>query len=216
MLCFPMPTQPLGWFRKEIGGTADLRGLRYRTSGLSAEVLKALGVTVTVLPSGDVVGAMERGVLDATDSSSPSTDLALGFPDAAKHYLLGSHHRQVEAFEVIFNKPKFDALASELKVILRQAAFAASSDRLWYTTARSGKDIDEIAKRGVKIAKTSPELLEAQLKAWDQVIAEHAKEPFFAKVIASQKAWVKRTGPFLQSNNLDSGALLAAYRHFIG
>jgi TRAP-type mannitol/chloroaromatic compound transport system substrate-binding protein len=216
LLYFPVPTQPLGWFRKDISAAGDLRGLRFRTSGLSAEVLKALGVIVTMLPSGDVVAAMERGVLDASDSAGPSSDLALGIPEAAKHFILASHHRQPAAFELIFNKAKFDALSAELKTILRQAAFSASSDQLWSITARSGSDLDEIAKRGVKIGRASPELLEAELNAWDQVIAEHAKDPFFAKVIASQKAWVKRTGPFLQASNIDSSALRAAYRHFIG
>jgi TRAP-type mannitol/chloroaromatic compound transport system substrate-binding protein len=216
LLCFPMPTQPLGWFRKEITSAAELRGLRFRASGLAAEVLAALGATITALPSGDVVAAMGRGVLDATDAGSPATDLAHGFPDAAKHYLTGSHHRQAAALELVFNKTKFDGLAPELKVILRQAAFSASSDQLWSNQARTSKDLDEIAKRGVKIARTSPDLLEAELKAWDQVIAEHSKEPFFAKVIASQKAWVKRTVPAVQLINLDSVALRAAYRHFVG
>ncbi len=216
VLCLPMPTQPLGWFRKEIVSAADLRGLRFRASGLAAEVLGALGATITALPSGDVVAAMGRGVLDATVASSPATDLALGFPDAAKHYLMGSHHRQAAALEIVFNKTRFDVLAPELKVILRQAAFSASSEQLWSSYARTSKDLDEIGKRGVKIARTGPELLEAELIAWDRVIAEHSKEPFFAKVIASQKAWVKRTVPAVQSINLDSAALRAAYRHFIG
>jgi TRAP-type mannitol/chloroaromatic compound transport system substrate-binding protein len=216
VLCFPTPTQPLGWFRKEITGAADLRGLRFRASGLAAEALGALGATITALPGGDVVAAMGRGVLDATEASSPATDLALGFADAAKHYLTGSHHRQVGALEIVFNKTKFDALTPEMKMILRQAAFSASSDQLWSSQARISKDLDEIGKRGVKIAKSSPDLLEAQLIAWDQVIAEHSKEPFFAKVIASQKAWVRRTVPAVQLINLDSAALRAAYRHFSG
>jgi TRAP-type mannitol/chloroaromatic compound transport system substrate-binding protein len=215
-LYFPMPTQPLGWFRKEIGSPDDFKGVRYRTSGLSAEVFSALGAAVMLLPAGDIVPAMERGVLDATDSNNPSADLQLGLPDAAKHYMMGGHHRQVDAFEIIFNKTKFDALEPEFKVVLRQAAFSASSDQLWSVYARYAKDFDEIKKREVNVVKTSPDVLDAQLKAWDQVIAERSKEAFFAKVIASQKAWVKRTGPFLQTNNLDSSALSAAYRHFFG
>ena len=215
-LYFPMPTQPLGWFKKEIGSADDLRGVRYRISGLCAEVFKALGAATINLPSGDIVGAIERGVLDASDSNNPSTDVQLGLPNVAKHYLVGGHHRQIEAFELVFNKTKFDALPAELKAILRQAAFAASSDQLWYAYARYAKDLSEIEKRGVKIAKTRPALLAEQLKAWDQVIAEHSKEPFFAKVIASQKAWARSTGAFLQTNNLDSSALSAAYRHHFG
>ena len=215
-LYFPMPTQPLGWFGKEMTSAADLKGVRYRTAGLAGEVIAGLGAAVTMLPSSDIVPAMERGVLDATESSNPSTDLQLGMPEASKVYMLGSHHRQVETFELIFNKQKFDALPSDLKTVLRQAALSASSDQLWYAYARYAKDFDEIKKRGAQVVKTDPAILEAELKAWDAVIAEHSKERFFAKVIASQKAWVKQTSGFLQANNLDSNALSAAYRHFFG
>ena len=215
-LYFPMPTQPLGWFRKEIKSGDDFRGVRYRSSDLSTEIFNTLGIEVTMLPSGDIASAIERGVLDATESNNPSTGLQLGLPDVSKLYMTGSHHRQAEAFEIIFNKVKFDALPSEFKAVLRQAAFSASSDQLWYAYARYARDFEEIKKRGVNVIKTSPRVLEDQLKAWDQVIAERSKEPFFAKVIASQKAWVKYTGPYLQTNNLDSDALSAAYRHFFG
>jgi TRAP-type mannitol/chloroaromatic compound transport system substrate-binding protein len=192
------------------------RGVRYRSSDLSTEIFNTLGIEVTMLPSGDITSAIERGVLDATESNNPSTGLQLGLPDVSKLYMTGSHHRQVEAFEIIFNKTKFDALSSEFRAVLRQAAFSASSDQLWYAYARYARDFEEIKKRGVNVIKTSPRVLEDQLKAWDQVIAERSKEPFFAKVIASQKAWVKYTGPYLQTNNLDSDALSAAYRHFFG
>ena len=215
-LYFPMPTQSLGWFRKQIKTADDLRGVRYRISGLSAEVFKVLGAAVTNLPNSDIVAAMQRGVLDAADSSSLTTDLQLGLPDVAKHYLTGSHHRQASAFELVFNKQRFDALPGEMKAVLRQAAFSASSDQAWYANARFSKDFDDVEKRGVAISKTSPELLEAELNAWDRVIAEHSQEPFFAKVIASQKAWVKRTSAFLQATSLDSSALSAAYRHYFG
>ena len=216
ILYFPMPTQPLGWFRKEIKSGDDFRGVRYRSSDLSTEIFNTLGIEVTMLPSGDIASAIERGVLDATESNNPSTGLQLGLPDVSKLYMTGSHHRQVEAFEIVFNKAKFDALSSEFRAVLRQAAFSASSDQLWYAYTRYARDFEEIKKRGVNIIKTSPRVLEDQLKAWDQVIAERSKEPFFAKVIASQKAWVKYTGPYLQTNNLDSDALSAAYRHFFG
>ena len=49
-----------------------------------------------------------------------------GFPDVAKVYMMGSHHQQMEAFEIIFNKQKHDSLPAELRAILRNAAFAAS------------------------------------------------------------------------------------------
>jgi TRAP-type mannitol/chloroaromatic compound transport system substrate-binding protein len=215
-LYFPMPTKPLGWFRKEITSAEDLRGVRYRTMGLVGEVFSALGAAVTFLPSGDMASAIDRGVLDAADSNSPTADVQLGLPDVAQVYMLGGHHQQAEAFELVFNKSKFDALPAELKAILREAAWAASSDQLWRAYARFAKDFDDIRTRGTKVVRTGPAVLAAQLKAWDQVIAALSKERFFAKVIASQKAWAKRTGGYLQANNLDSGALSLAYRHHFG
>jgi TRAP-type mannitol/chloroaromatic compound transport system substrate-binding protein len=117
---------------------------------------------------------------------------------------------------VVFNKAKFDALAPELKAILRNAAHAASADQLYTAYDRYSKDLEEIKKRGVNVIKTGNKVLEDQLKAWDKVLEQQTKEPFFKKVIDSQKAWVKRTQVYLSTNNLDSNALNVAYKHFFG
>ncbi len=215
-LYFPMPTQPLGWFKKEIKSGDDFKGMKYRTVGLSADLFKELGASVTILPGGEIVPAMDRGLLDAAEFNNPSSDILLGFPDVSKYYMMGSHHQQMESFEVIFNKTKFDALPAELKAILRYAAMASSSDQLWYSYDRYSKDFEEIKKRGVNIIKTGSKVLDDQIKAWDKVIENQSKEPFFAKVIESQKAWVKRTNAYLNVNNTDSVELEKAYKHFFG
>ena len=119
--------------------------------------------------------------------NNPSSDLQLGLPEVAKVYMMGSHHRPAGALEIVFNKAKHDALPAEIKSILRHAAFAASTAQLGMAYARYPKDLDEISKRGVNVVRTGEAVLRAQLAAWDKVIAEHSKEPFFAKVIASQK-----------------------------
>ena len=216
VLYFPMPTQPLGWFKREIKSGDDFKGMKYRTVGLSADLFKEMGAAVTILPGGEIVPAMDRGLLDAAEFNNPSSDILLGFPDVSKYYMMGSHHQQMECFEIIFNKQKFDALPAELKAILRQAAFAASSDQLWYSYDRYSKDLEEIKKRGVNVIKTGPKVLEDQLAAWDRVIAAQSQEPFFKKVIESQKAWVKRTSAYLNTNNTDSVELEKAYKHFFG
>lgn len=216
LLYFPMPVQPLGWFKKPIGSAADLKGISYRTDGLAADMFKALGTSVVMLPIGDIVQTMDRDRLDAAGFNNPSSDLALGLPDVAKVYMLASHHRPAGALEIIFNKAKHDALPAELRSILRHAALAASTDQLGVAYVRYAKDLDEIKRRGVNIVRTGEAVLRAELDAWDKVIAEHSKEPFFAKVIASQKAWVRRLEPYLQGNNLDSAELTAAYRRLLG
>jgi TRAP-type mannitol/chloroaromatic compound transport system substrate-binding protein len=216
VLYFPMPTQPLGWFKHEVRSADDFKAMKYRTVGLSADLFKSLGASVMILPGAEIVRAMDGGLIDGAEFNNPSSDLALGFPDAAKVYMMGSHHQQVESFEIIFNRHKHEALPGELKAILRWAAFASGSDMLGLAYHRYSKALDEIKRRGVNVVKTGDGILNDQLTAWDKVIGEQSSDPFFKKVIESQKAWVKRTAAYLQTNNLDSNALSAAYHHFFG
>jgi TRAP-type mannitol/chloroaromatic compound transport system substrate-binding protein len=215
-LYFPMPTQPLGWFKRPVATPEDLRNIKYRTVGLSADLFKELGAAVTILPGGEIVPAMDRGLLDAAEFNNPSSDILLGFPDVSKVFMVQSHHQQAESFEVIFNKTKFDALAPELKSILRNAAFAATADQFATAHDRYSKDLEAIRARGVQVIRTPDSVLNAQLQAWDKVLAAQSQEPFFKKVVDSQKAWVKRTSAYTQVNNLDSNALASAYKHFFG
>lgn len=215
-LYFPMPTQPLGWFKKEVKSADEFKGLKYRTIGLSAEMFKEMGTAVTIMAGGDIVPGLDRGLLDAAEFNNPSSDIILGFPDVAKFYMLGSHHQQMEAFEVIFNKAKVDALPKELQEMLRYASHASSSEQICKAYDRYSKDLEEIKKRGVNVVKTSQSVLDAQIAAWQRVIVEQSKEPFFAKVIESQKAWNKRVFAYTSVNNLDSQALAAGHKTLIG
>ena len=215
-LYYPQGTQPLGWFKKEIKSGDDFKGMKYRTVGLSADLFKEMGASVTILPGGEIVPAMDRGLIDAAEFNNPSSDILLGFPDVSKFYMMGSHHQQTECFEVIFNKQKFDALPAEVKAILRNAAHAASADQFYIAHDRYPKDLEEIKKRNVQVFHTGEAVLNAQLAAWDRVLAEQTKEPFFRKVIDSQKAWVKRTQPYFAVASLTTAELAVAYKHFFG
>jgi TRAP-type mannitol/chloroaromatic compound transport system substrate-binding protein len=127
----PMPTQPLGWFKKPITKAEDFKGLKYRTVGLSIEIFNALGASVQALPGGDIVPALDRGVLDAAEFNNASSDRTLGFADVSKICMLQSFHQSAEQFEILFNKKKFDALAPELKSIISIATQAASAEMSW-------------------------------------------------------------------------------------
>jgi TRAP-type mannitol/chloroaromatic compound transport system substrate-binding protein len=219
-LYFPMPTQPMGWFKNELKTPDQFKGMKYRTVGLSADVFKEMGASVTILAGGEIVPALDRGLLDAAEFNNPSSDILLGFPDVSKYYMMGSHHQQAECFEVIFNKKRFDSLPAEIKAILRNAAHAASADQIYTAYDRYSKDLEAIKKRGVNVIHTNESVLNAQLQAWDKVLAAQQKDPktgpFFTKVINSQKDWVKRTQPYLNVNNLSGPELQAAYKHFFG
>lgn len=188
----PMPTQPLGWFKKEVTTADDLKGVKYRTVGLSADLFKEMGAAVTIMGGGEIVPAMDRGLLDAAEFNNPSSDKLLGFADVSKDYMVQSYHQSAESFEIVFNKAKFDALAPELQSIIKYAAEASSADMSWKAMDRYSTDLAALKEAGVKVHKTPDSVLQAQLAAWDKVIAAQSAEPFFAKVVESQKAWVKR------------------------
>ncbi len=189
----PMPTQPLGWFKQEVTGPESFSGLKYRTVGLSADVFKEMGAAVTILGGGEIVPAMDRGLLEAAEFNNASSDRVLGFPDVSKDYMLQSYHQSAECFEIVFNKAKYDSLPEELQGVLKHGAEAASADMSWKAMDRYSKDLEAMkAEQGVKTHKTPDSVLQAQLAAWDKVLANQSQEPFFAKVIESQKAWAKR------------------------
>lgn len=193
----PMPTQPLGWFKNPVTDVAQLRGMRYRTVGLATDLFNSLGAAVTALPGGEIVPALERGVIDGAEFNNPSSDRVLGFPDVAKNYMLQSYHQNTETFEVLFNKPKFDALPAELKAIIRHSAEAASADMSWKQQQRYPVDLQEMASRqGVNVAITPRSVQEAQLRAWDGVVRNLESDAFFKKVTDSQREWCRRVSAF--------------------
>jgi TRAP-type mannitol/chloroaromatic compound transport system substrate-binding protein len=219
-LYYPMPTQPLGWFKKPVTSPDDLKNIKYRTVGLSADLFRELGAAVTIMSGGEIVPALDRGLLDAAEFNNPSSDILLGFPDVAKNYMVQSNHQQAECFEIIFNKQKFDALPAEVKAICRYAAFAATADQFALAHDRYSKDLEAIKARGVAVIKTPDSVLNAQLRAWTTVLANQEKDPqsgaFFKKVGDSQRAWVRRTASYFLINNNGTPALEAAYKHFFG
>lgn len=192
----PMPSQPLGWFKKEIKTIDDMKGMKYRTVGLAADLNKELGVAVTIMGGGDIVPALDRGLLDGAEFNNPSSDRALGFQDVTKTYMVGSYHQSAECFEVIFNRTKYNGLPKELQGVLRVAADAASADMSWKAMDRYSKDLEELKKAGVKVVKTPDAVLNAQMDAWKKVVAAKSADPFFKKVLDSQMAWAKRVIAF--------------------
>jgi TRAP-type mannitol/chloroaromatic compound transport system substrate-binding protein len=189
----PMPTQPLGWFKKPVRSVADLKGLKYRTVGLAADLFQAMGLSVAQLPGGEIVPAMERGVIDAFEFNNPTSDRRFGSQNVAKNYMLGSHHQATEYFEIMFNRTKFNALPKEHQAILQYSAEAASSASEWLAMNQYSKDLQElIDKEKVNVLRTPQDVFDAQIKAWDGLIATLGKDPFMKKVMDSQKAWVRR------------------------
>lgn len=211
----PMPTQPLGWFKKPIAKAADLNGLKYRTVGLAVDVFTELGAAVNPLPGGEIVPALDRGLIDAAEFNNASSDRVLGFPDVTKNCMLQSFHQSGEQFEILFNKGKYEALPAELKAIIDYAVQAASADMSWKAIQRNSQDYIELkTKDKVNFYKTPDAILRAQLAAWDKVINKKAGEnPLFKKVLDSQRAFAQRAGQWQNDYMVD---FKMAWNHYFG
>ncbi|HWE20530.1 MAG TPA: TRAP transporter substrate-binding protein [Hyphomicrobiaceae bacterium] len=200
----PMPTQPLGWFKKPIETADQLKGMKYRTVGLAADLFQAMGSSVAQLPGGEIVPAMEKGVIEGFEFNNPTSDRRFGAQDVAKNYMLGSHHQATEYFEIMFNRTKFNALPKELQAILQYAAEAVSSANEWKAYDYYSKDLQElITKDKVNVQRTPQSVFDAQIRAWDGLIAQLAQDAFMKKVMDSQKDWVRRVVYYTQLNATD-------------
>ena len=200
----PMPTQPLGWFKKPVAKVEDMKGLKFRTVGLAVDVFTELGTAVNPLPGGEIVPALDRGLIDAAEFNNASSDRVLGFPDVVKNCMLQSFHQSGEQFEILFNKTKLNGLPAELRSIIDVAVQASSADMSWKAIDRNSKDYEEMKKQGIKFYKTPDSILRAQLAAWDKVInKKSAENALFKKVLESQRAYAARAGQWQNDYMVD-------------
>ena len=211
----PMPTQPLGWFKKPVTKADDLKGVKFRTVGISIDVFTGLGAAVNALPGGEIVSAMDRGLLDAAEFNNASSDRMLGFPDVSKICMLQSYHQNAEQFEILFNKTKYDALPEKMKAIIAYAVDAASQDMSWKAIDRYSKDYLEMqTKDNVKFYKTPDSILQRQLEIYDEVVAKKSAEnPLFKEIVESQLAFARRATQWEQDTVVGRRM---AYNHYFG
>ena len=209
----PMPTQPLGWFKKPVTKVDDFKGLKFRTVGISIDVFQGLGAAVNALPGGEIVSAMDRGLLEAAEFNNASSDRALGFADVSKICMLQSYHQNAEQFEITFNKTKYDALPEKLKAIIANAVEAASQDMQWKAIDRYSKDYIELqTKDNVKFYKTPEAVLKRQLEVYDDVVKKKAAEnPLFKEIVESQIAFAKRATQWEQDTLVNRRMALEHY-----
>ncbi len=211
----PMPTQPLGWFKKPVTKAEDIQGLKFRTVGISIDVFTGLGAAVNALPGGEIVSAMDRGLLDAAEFNNASSDRALGFADVSKVCMLQSYHQNAEQFEVLFNKTKYDALPERIKSIISNAVEAASQDMHWKAIDRYSKDYAELqTKDKVRFFKTPDAVLKKQLEVYDEVVKKKSAEnPLFKEILRSQLAFARRATRWEQDTVVNRRM---AFDHYFG
>ncbi len=210
-----MPTQPFGWFKKPISKLEDIKGMKFRTVGLSVDMYTAMGCAVNALPGGEIVPALDRGLLDGAEFNNASSDRLLGFADVSKVCMLQSFHQNAEQFEILFNKTKFNALPAKMKAIIDNAVEAASADMSWKAIDRYSKDYIWLQTEAkVKFYKTPDAILQKQLEIWDQIAAKKSAEnPLFKEIVESQIAFAKRAVAWDMDTNVGRRM---AYNHSFG
>jgi TRAP-type mannitol/chloroaromatic compound transport system substrate-binding protein len=209
---FGMPAQPLGWFKNEITDAAQLNGLKYRTVGLAADLFQAMGCSVAQLPGGEIVPAMERGVIDAFEFNNPTSDMRFGAQDVAKNYMLASYHQASEAFEFIFNRDFYDGLDPDIQAILKYGVESAHLANTALAMHQYSSDLAKLqTESGVNVKRTPDSVMKVQLEAWDKLLPGLMSDAFFSKVVDSQKAWCERVVYYSLQNAPD---YKLAYQHY--
>jgi len=208
---FPMFAQPFGWFKGEVNTVADLQGFKYRTVGLAADLMQKLGMSVAQLPGGEIVPAMERGVIDAFEFNNPTSDRRFGAQDVAQNYYLSSYHQASESFEFLFSKTFLEDLDPDLQAIMKYGVEAASTANTAKAMRQYSTDLAELQEAGVNVRRTSKEILDAQLAAWDVLIPELEQDEFMKRTLDSQREWVGRVA-YYELMNAPDYAL--AYEHY--
>jgi len=211
----PLYTQPLGWFKKPVTKAEDFQGLKYRTVGISIDVFTSMGAAVNALPGGEIVSAIDRGLLDAAEFNNSSSDRALGFADVSKICMLQSYHQNAEQLEITFNKTKFDALPDKLKAIISNAVEAASQDMQWKAIDRNSQDYITLQTTDkVKFYKTPDSVLKKQLEVYDDTVRKYAgSNPLFKEIVESQLAFAKRATQWEQDYVVNRRM---AFDHYFG
>jgi TRAP-type mannitol/chloroaromatic compound transport system substrate-binding protein len=208
----PMPTQPLGWFKFHVESADQMKGLKYRTVGLATDIMQGMGLKVTQLPGGEIMPALEKGVIEAFEFNNPTADSRFGAQDVSKHYHMGSYHQAAEFFEIILSKTKYDSLPKEHQAILEYSAEAANTANYGWAMDVYSADLQKlINEHGVNVYRTAESILKAQLDSWDTVLERLNKDPFFKKVVDSQKVWSERVAFYDLINAAD---YKLAYDHY--
>ena len=205
--------EPLGWFKKPFNNLDELRKLKFRTSGLGLEMMKTMGVSVVTLAGGEVIPALERGAVDGAEWAVPSHDILMGFQNVSKLLYMPDLRQPASYQEILVRKNKWDELPADLKAIVKWAGMAEIIRMTAFSVDADSKAVEEFEKKhGVQIKQTPPDVLKAQVAAIDKVYETEAqKNPFFAKVLKSQKDFASRAVPHAQKMRPPIEVIVAHY-----
>jgi len=189
--------QVLGWFRKPVKSWEDLRGRKCRQTGVTAEVFSKSGMATVNLPGGEIVPAGERGVIDCGEWVGPAEDMKIGFQSVFKHFYMPSTHEPATVLELLINADVWKGLGPDLQAIIVSATWESTFRSQTIMNKANAVALKELReKHGVTIERTPDDILRKALEAWDEIAKDNAaKNPFFKKVLDSQREYASQVVP---------------------
>jgi len=202
--CHLTAPEAAGWFRKEINTVEDLKGLKFRISGLGGKVLNRLGASTQLIPGGEIYLALERGRIDGTEFSIPLIDKTLGFANVAKHYYFPGWHQPASWNSLIINMGVWNSYNAQEKA---QFEAACRANVIWSMMVAPGNQTEvlkEFEKQGVKIHRFPEPVLAKLRETAKEVIAEEAaKDPIFKEALDSLNAYIAKVQPWFELQALN-------------
>ncbi|MGD9879216.1 MAG: TRAP transporter substrate-binding protein [Reyranella sp.] len=180
-----------GWFRGDLNGVADLKGLRLRYGRFAGEVMARLGATLVPLPPGEFFYKLQQGTVDGGEMSTPSIDAALGFDKLGLPYYVPGWQQPSALLDFLMRKDKWEGLPATLRAQIETACRANIAWMLSRSPHMQGLAIDKLRASGVVIRQWSPELMKAFRAKSDIVLKEEAdRDADFAAALANQRAFI--------------------------
>jgi TRAP-type mannitol/chloroaromatic compound transport system substrate-binding protein len=196
---FPMTyagQQPLGWFKQEINGWADLAGRKCRQTGMTAEVFAPSGMAAVNIAGGEIVPSGERGTIDCAEFAGPHEDSAMGFQTVWKEYYLTSMHEPATVLEIMINGEVWESLTPDLQEIMRSATWEATFRYMVKLNKLNADALEKLREGGINIHRTPEDILVETLKSWDAIAEkEAAANPYFKTVYESQRSYASKVVP---------------------
>jgi len=203
-LIAPDGPEAFGWSKKAPKTLDDYLKMRYRmSSGLSSDVLKDMGGIPVNIAGQELIPALERGVIDGGEWINTASDLKIGLYDVAKNYSLQGLHQAIGIMDIMINGKAWRELSPDLQAIVATACTQSILDGMMYFVEENAKALNILVKeKGVKVFDAPPGYSDAFIKSSKKVLAKfEAKDPFFKKVLESQRKYAQLVVPFTKETN---------------
>ena len=208
----PVANQVLGWFKREISGWDDLSDIKCRATGITGEVMSKSGMKTVNMAGGEILPAGERGIITCGEWAGPAEDYSMGFHQVWKYYYMPSAHEPATLLEVLVNGDVWRSLPKDLQEIFKSATWETTLRYQILTHRNNAEALRKLREAGVNVLRTADSILEGQMKALEEIVAEEvAKNPFFKKVLESQREYASIVIPARRAVQVDYDWLAEYY-----